>query len=155
MAGTLDRVSILSPLGRGLRRVCRRPALGGARVADLGCGGGAIALMLLASDPSLEVTGVELGPSGRRGPPGRTHAATALPFGWWRGICGRSRRCCPPGAWTGPWANPPYFPAGSGPRRGAAPRPGGREDTLSLEGAVPRAAWLLKWGRRLHPGPPA
>ena len=32
------------------------------RIADLGCGSGAIALMLLASDPTLTVTGIELQP---------------------------------------------------------------------------------------------
>ena len=32
----------------------------GSRVADLGCGSGALALMLLASDPTLQLTGIEL-----------------------------------------------------------------------------------------------
>ena len=59
----LQQPDSLFPLGTdsvALSSFARFPR--GARVADLGCGGGAIALMLLASDPSLHVTGIELDP---------------------------------------------------------------------------------------------
>ena len=61
-------VTLRTPAGRfplgtdsvalaGFARIAR-----GNRVADLGCGSGAVALMLLASEPGCAVTGIELDP---------------------------------------------------------------------------------------------
>ncbi|HIR50870.1 MAG TPA: methyltransferase [Candidatus Avoscillospira avicola] len=115
----------------------------GARVADLGCGGGAIALMLLASDPSLEVTGVELDQLAAEA--ARENARrNGLAFRVVEGDLRQVSSLLPAGGMDWAVANPPYFPAGSGPagRRAQARR----EDTLSLEELCRAAAWLLKWG---------
>ena len=119
----------------------------GCTVADLGCGSGAIAMMLLASDPTLRITGIELDAQAAAA---AQENALQCPERF-SVICGdlrQIRSLLPAGSMDCCISNPPYFPAGSGPE---APGPMGRarsEATLSLQQLTAAAAWLLKTGGR-------
>ena len=117
----------------------------GSKIADLGCGSGAIGLMLLASDPSLQVTGIELDPesavmaaeNGQR---------NQVQFTAIHGDLRQIRELLPAGSMDGCISNPPYFPVGSGQ---AAAGPMGRarsEETCTLAQLADAAAWLLRTG---------
>ena len=118
-----------------------------SRIADLGCGSGAIALMLLASDPSLQVTGIELSPevaalaaeNGRR---------NRLNFTAVEGDLRQIRSLVPAGSMDGCISNPPYFPIGSGQAAAGAMGQARSEDTCSLAQLTDAAAWLLPTGGR-------
>ncbi len=117
----------------------------GSRIADLGCGSGAIALMLLASDPSLHITGIELQPEA---------AACAaenakynhVDFQVMQGDLRQIRTLLPAGSMDGCISNPPYFPAGSGQAAAGALAQARSEETCSLEQLADSAAWLLRTG---------
>lgn len=117
-----------------------------ARVADLGCGSGAIAMMLLASDPTLHMTGIELDPAAAeaaRENALHNHADLTVRNGDLRQI----RTLLPAGSMDACVSNPPYFPVGSGPSGAlAAAR---SEETCSLQELSAAAGWLLKTGGRL------
>ena len=115
------------------------------RIADLGCGSGAIALMLLASDPTLQVTGIELQPEA---------AATArenatrnqISFTVLEGDLRQIRTLLPANSMDGVISNPPYFPVGSG-KAAEGPLARARsEETCSLSQLCSAAVWLLRWG---------
>ena len=117
----------------------------GSKIADLGCGSGAIGLMLLASDPTLQVTGIELDPEA---------AALAmengkhnrLNFSAIHGDIREIRNLLPAGSMDGCISNPPYFPVGSG-QAAAGPMARARsEETCTLSQLVEAAAWLLPTG---------
>ena len=115
----------------------------GSRVADLGCGSGAIALMLLASDPSLHLTGIELDPLAVEAA-AENARVNQVDFQVIHGDLRTVDTFLPPGSFDGCVANPPYFPVGAG-------VPGARanarsEVTLSLQQLCRAAAWLLRWG---------
>lgn len=115
----------------------------GAAVADLGCGSGAIALMLLASDPTLQVTGVELQPEAARLAQ-ENAARSGLNCTVLEGDLREIRSLLPAGSMDGVISNPPYFPVGSGP---GGPRAAARsEQTCTLAQLTQAAAWLLKYG---------
>lgn len=115
----------------------------GAAVADLGCGSGAIALMLLASDPTLQVTGVELQPEAARLAQ-ENAARSGLRCTVLEGDLREIRSLLPAGSMDGVISNPPYFPVGSGP---GGPRAAARsEQTCTLAQLTQAAAWLLKYG---------
>ena len=118
-----------------------------SHIADLGCGSGAIAMMLLASDPAAHVTGIELDEDAAAA---AAENAGQCPqrFSVLQGDLREIRSLLPAGSMDGCISNPPYFPAGSGPE---AQGPMGRarsEATLSLSQLVASAAWLLKTGGR-------
>ena len=115
----------------------------GERVCDLGCGSGALALLLLSREPSLTVTGLELD----------EHAAAlaeenyrvnALPGQVIQGDLRRVRDLFPAGSFDLAVSNPPYFPAGSGKSGG----PSRTEETCTLEEVCAAAGWLVKNGGR-------
>ena len=117
----------------------------GSKIADLGCGSGAIGLMLLATDPTLQVTGIELDPEA---------AALAeengkhnhLNFSAIRGDIREIRNILPAGSMDGCISNPPYFPVGSG-QPAAGPMARARsEETCTLSQLAEAAAWLLPTG---------
>lgn len=118
-----------------------------SRVADLGCGSGAISLLLLASDPTLTVTGIELDEtSAALASQNAKQCSGALSV--LQGDLRQIRQLLPPGSMDCCISNPPYFPAGSGKQ---ADGPLGRarsEETLSLSQLAEAAAWLLKTGGR-------
>lgn len=118
-----------------------------SKVADLGCGSGAIALMLLASDPSLHLTGIELQEDAAR--TARENAAkNQLDFRVLSGDLRNVKTLLPPGSMDCAISNPPYFPVGSG-KPAAGPLAQARsEETCSLSQLIQAAAWLLKYGGR-------
>ncbi len=108
------------------------------RVCDLGCGAGALMVLLLGREPTLEVSGVELDPHAaelaRKNSPGiittgdLTHKANLPPAG-----------CCDLVV-----SNPPYFRAGSGVSGGETRM----EGTCTLTALCGSAAYILKNGGR-------
>ncbi len=119
-----------------------------AAVADLGCGSGAIALMLLANDPSLHVTGIELQPQAAC--LAQENARwNELDFTVLQGDLRQIETLLPAGSMEGVISNPPYFPVGSGRAAAAAPVCQARsEETCDLPQLVRAAAWLLRYGGR-------
>ena len=117
----------------------------GSRIADLGCGSGAIALMLLASDPSLQVTGIELQPDAAACA-AENAKHNGVNFQVLQGDLREIRNLLPAGSMDGCISNPPYFPAGSG-QAAAGPLAQARsEETCSMEQLADSAAWLLRTG---------
>lgn len=118
-----------------------------SRICDLGCGSGAISLMLLASDRSLQVTGIERMPEA---------AALAkenaeineLPFTVIEGDIRAIRDLLPTGCMDGVISNPPYFPVGSGFAAKGILAQARSEETCTLSQLTQAAGWLLKTGGR-------
>lgn len=141
---TLHTPDGLFPLGTdavALAGFARIPP--GGRAADLGCGSGAIALMLLASDPTCAVTGIELDPAAAQA--ARENAReNQVNFTVVEGDLRQIEALLPAGQWDAAVSNPPYFPAGSGP--GGAMARARSEETLPLPALCRAAEWLLRWG---------
>ena len=116
-----------------------------SQITDLGCGSGAIALMLLASDPTLIVTGIELQTDAAEA--ARQNAqANRLSFTVLEGDLRSIQSLLPANSMDGVISNPPYFPVGSGkPAQGAFAR-ARSEETCSLAQLCDAADWLLRWG---------
>lgn len=116
-----------------------------SKIADLGCGSGAISLMLLASDPTLAVTGMELQPEA---------AAMAkenaiqnnVNFTALQGDLRAIRELLPANSMDGVISNPPYFPVGSGKAASGPLAQARSEETCSLAQLCGAADWLLRWG---------
>ena len=124
-----------------------RPPRGSA-VADLGCGGGAVALMLLAGDPTLHVTGIELQPEAAA-LARENGQINGLNFTVVEGDLRQIEALLPAGSMDYAVSNPPYFPVGSGQTAGTVPLAAARsEETCSLAQLVHAAAWLLRFGGR-------
>ena len=118
-----------------------------SKIADLGCGSGAIALMLLASDPTLQVTGIELQPEAAA--MARENAANnPVTFTALQGDLRAIRTLLPAGSMDGVISNPPYFPIGSGKSAEGPLALARSEETCSLAQLCQAAAWLLRWGGR-------
>ena len=115
----------------------------GGRVCDLGCGAGALPLLLLARESSLDLSGVEL--DGEAAALARRNLAE-------NGLSGVIRTCVlrrvreqfPAGCFDLVVSNPPYFPAGSGESGGSARM----ELCCTLTQVCAAAAFLLKNGGR-------
>ena len=115
------------------------------KIADLGCGSGAIALMLLAGDPTLQITGIELQEKAALLAE-KNAAHNGLAFSVIHGDLREIRTLLPAGSMDGCVSNPPYFPVGSG-LTGALSQ-ARSEETCSLSQLVQAAAWLLRTGGR-------
>ena len=116
-------------------------------IADLGCGSGAIALMLLASDPSLHLTGIELQPEAAAA--ARENAASnQVDFTVVEGDLRQIRTLLSANSMDGVISNPPYFPVGSGKQAVGALAKARSEETCSLSQLCDAADWLLRWGGR-------
>ena len=127
---------------------CRLPPR--ARVLDLGCGCGALGLLLLGAAPEVLVDGIEIQPDAAQ-QAARNAEANGL-SGRFRVFCGDLRQMPPeiaPGSYDCAVSNPPYYPPGSGHLR--------REDSLSiarselmcsLDALCAAAARALRWGGR-------
>ena len=119
----------------------------GSRVADLGCGSGAIALMLLASDPTLQITGIELDPIAAEAA-SENARSNQINFTVIHGDLREIRNLLPAGSMDCCISNPPYFPVGSG-QAAAGPLAKARsEESCSLSQLADAAAWLLHTGGR-------
>lgn len=119
----------------------------GSRVADLGCGSGAIAMMLLASDPSVQLTGIELDDEAASAAQKNAQQCSER-FSVIQGDLRQVRHLLPAGSMDCCISNPPYFPIGSGKQ---AEGPLGRarsEETLTLSQLTEAASWLLPTGGR-------
>lgn len=121
----------------------------GAAVCDLGCGGGALGLLLCAADPSCRVTGVESDGTAcavaadNFSQPALNGRCTLVP-GDLRDI----RSLLPAGIFSDAVSNPPYFqaaaPVSPDPARAAA-----RSETgCSLDTLCAAASWTLRNGGR-------
>lgn len=122
----------------------------GAAIADLGCGCGALSLLLCAGDAQARLTGVELQPDAaacaRRnaGRNGLTERFTVI-----NGDLREHRTLLPHGAFDGVISNPPYYPAGSGRAAGNEALALARSElACTLDDLCRCAAWLLKYGGR-------
>ena len=116
-----------------------------SRIADLGCGSGAIALMLLASDRSLQVTGIELDEAAAR-QAAENARLNEVNFTALQGDLRQIRTLLPAGSMDGCISNPPYFPVGSGKQAAGALAKARSEETCSLDDLTAAAAWLLRTG---------
>lgn len=115
----------------------------GGRVCDLGCGAGALPLLLLARESSLDLSGVEL--DGEAAALARHNLAENGLSGVIRtGDLRRVREQFPAGRFDLVVSNPPYFPAGSGESGGSARM----ELCCTLTQVCAAAAFLLKNGGR-------
>lgn len=118
-----------------------------SRICDLGCGSGAISLMLLASDPTLHVTGVELMKEAAV-LAAENASRNNLPYTVIHGDLRKIRELLPAGSMDGVVSNPPYFPVGSGfAAKGVLARVRS-EETCTLSQLTAAAAWLMKTGGR-------
>lgn len=121
----------------------------GDAVCDLGCGGGALGLLLCAAEPSCRVTGVELDATAcavaadNFAQPALKGRCTLIP-----GDLREIRSLLPAGSFSAAVSNPPYFPAGSPvspePARAAARS----ELGCSLDELCAAASWVLRNGGR-------
>ena len=117
-----------------------------ARIADLGCGCGAVGLMLLAKDPSQRVTGVELSPEAAAlARENAARSARSDRFTVLEGDLRRYRALLPANSFSGVIANPPYFPAGSG-RASRTLESARSETSCTLMDLCRCASWLLRFG---------
>lgn len=116
-----------------------------AKIADLGCGSGAIGMMLLATDPTLQVTGIELDADAAR-LAAENGRCNRLNFTAIHGDLRQIQQLLPAGSMDGCISNPPYFPVGSG--RPGAMRTARSEENCTLDQLTTAAAWLLPTGGR-------
>ena len=118
-----------------------------SRICDLGCGSGAISLMLLASDRSLQITGIELMPQAAA--LAKENAkVNELPFSVIEADLRKIRELLPAGCMDGVVSNPPYFPVGSGFAAKGILAQARSEETCTLSQLTEAAGWLLKTGGR-------
>lgn len=118
----------------------------GSRVADLGCGGGAIAMLLLANDSTLQLTGIEL-QEAAAAVAAQNAAKNPVNFRVIHGDLREIRQLLPAGSMDHVISNPPYFPVGSGqPSADPALAAARSEATCDLEQLAHAAAWLLRTG---------
>ena len=130
------------PLGAdSLRLAAFATVRRGDRVCDLGCGAGALLLLLAARESALELSGVELSPED--GALARQNLAeNGLTGTIYTGELGYVCKTLPAGGFSLAVSNPPYFAAGRG-------RPGG---TARTEGESTLDGWCAAAGRLLKNG---
>ena len=119
-----------------------------AAVCDLCAGSGAVGLLMLARDPSLSVTALELREEGCA-LMDRSAAESGLEgrFRVLRGDLREIRALLPAGSFTQVVCNPPYYPVGSGyVSEDKAQAIARTELCCTLDDACAAAAWLLKTG---------
>lgn len=118
----------------------------GAAICDLGCGSGAISMMLLANDPTCPITGVELQQD--LAEQAQKNAQTNG-FSNFRALCGdlrNIRQLLPANSFSCVVSNPPYFPAGSIAPKDEALAISRTEITCTPEDLCAAARWLLSSG---------
>ena len=120
-----------------------------ARICDLGCGGGALGLLLCTRRDDCAVTGVEIQPEAQdlcRRNIARNDLSDRMTVV--SGDLRQYRQLLPAGAFTDVVSNPPYFPAATPaaptPQRAAARS----QQSCSPEDLARAAAWCLQWGGR-------
>ena len=114
----------------------------GWRTCDLGCGSGAVGLLLLEREPSLALTGVERDPAAVASAR-RTFARNGLAVQVLTGDL-RDRELLPAGTFDLAVANPPWHPLGAGTSGG----PERSEEGCTLEEVCAAAGRLVRNGGR-------
>ena len=122
--------------------------LHGGRIADLGCGGGALGVLLCAADPACRVTGIEL-----------QLAACEIAqsnirinhledrFSVYNGDLRQIQSLFPANGFDYVVSNPPYFPAGSGKKSQRDEIAIARTEIFCTpEDLCAAAQWLLRFG---------
>lgn len=115
-------------------------------VCDLGCGAGAIGLMLLASDPTLTVTGVELQEPLAVLAKKNAEDNSFFQFTVVQGDLREIRQLLPANGFSCVVSNPPYFPADSLPPEDALLAAARTECTCTPDDLCAAAKWLLTSG---------
>ena len=119
----------------------------GSKICDLGCGSGAISLMLLASDPTASVTGIEYMPEAAA--IAKENALRCgLDFTVIEGDIRTISEYLPAGSMDCVISNPPYFAVGSGFAANGILACARSEETCDLSQLCSAAGWLLKTGGR-------
>ena len=132
------------PLGQESLLLSAFPRLRrGMRVCELGCGGGAVLLLLLAREETLRLSGVELDPCAARCAR-ENLAANGLSGEVLAGDLRHVRALLPAGGFDLVLSNPPWFAAGTGKTGGACRS----EETCTLADVCAGAGWLLRSGGR-------
>ena len=119
----------------------------GARVCDLGCGCGALGLLLLAGDETLHVTGIEIQEAAARCAMENAALNSLSGFSVLHGDLREYRTLLPANGFDAVLSNPPYYPVESGAIADDAPLAIARSElccTLSCLCAC--AAWCLRFG---------
>lgn len=116
--------------------------------ADLGCGSGIIALLLLWDNPSLDAVGVELLPVAADAARANMAAnGLAERCGIITGDIRRVRELLPAGGFDLVVSNPPYFPAGSGAVSADASLASARSEAdCTIDDVCRAASWLCRNG---------
>ena len=114
----------------------------GWRVCDLGCGSGALGLLLLEREETLALTGVERDPAAAA-LARRTFARNGLIVPVLTGDL-RDRGLLPAGGFDLAVSNPPWYPLGAGPSGGSARS----EERCTLEELCAAAGRLVRNGGR-------
>ncbi|MCD7786494.1 MAG: methyltransferase [Oscillospiraceae bacterium] len=117
------------------------------RIMDLGCGAGALTVLLCVSHPGAAVEGIEIQPEAavacRKNLAANGYDTAAIRTGDLREF----RTLLPPGAFDLLAANPPYFPPGRGRSAPDNSRAAAREErTCTLEELCAAAEYLLRRG---------
>ena len=113
------------------------------KVLDLGCGGGVLGLYLLAREPSIQITGLDLNPDAVE-LARENFAANELNAAVVQGDMRNVRELFPAGHFDLVISNPPYFAAGSGYSGGSARM----EEECTLDDVCAAAGWAVKNGGR-------
>ena len=118
-----------------------------ARVCDLGCGSGALGLLLLARDETLSITGVEIQKDAARCAIENAAQNNLSGLSVLHGDLREYRTLLPANGFDAVLSNPPYYPVESGAIADDAPLAIARSElccTLSCLCAC--AAWCLRFG---------
>lgn len=120
----------------------------GQKILDLGCGCGALSLLLLAKEPTLSLLGLEVQPQAAQA--ARENAqrnALSGRFSVLEGDLRDGRTLLGAQRFDAVVCNPPYYPAGSGAQRAQPQLQTARSEiSCSLEDICRCTAYALRWG---------
>ncbi len=122
-----------------------------AKILDLGCGNGALSVLLCARHPHIDVTGLEIQPDVAQ--LAQENAALNQLDARMHIVCGdlkQHKQLFPTGAFDYIICNPPYFSQDSGyPAKGENRYTARQEAACSAEQVVRAAAYFVKYGGRV------
>lgn len=119
----------------------------GARVYDLGCGCGALGLLLTAGDETVQITGIEIQEEAARCAKENAAQNALSGFAVLHGDLREYRTLLPANGFDAVVSNPPYYPVKSGAVAEDAPLAIARSEVCcTLSDLCACAAWCLKFG---------